>query len=168
MEKNKLRMIMPIIGVILLIIIDQATKYLAQNALKAKESYVIIPGVFELRYLENRGSAFGMLQGQRVFFIAAAAVMLFLIPYLYRKIPTSKHFFYLRVIAVMYLSGALGNAVDRIVNGYVIDFFYFSLIDFPIFNMADIYVSVATICLILLILFYYKDEDFEQIHIFKK
>ena len=66
-----------------------------------------------------------MLQGQRVFFIAAAAVMLFLIPYLYRKIPSSKHFFYLRVIAVMYLSGALGNAVDRIVNGYVIDFFIF-------------------------------------------
>ncbi len=168
MEKNRLRVIMPVIGVVFLIIIDQATKYLAQNALKGKESYVIIPGVFELQYLENRGSAFGMLQGQRVFFIAAAAVMLFLIPYLYRKIPSSKHFFYLRVIAVMYLSGALGNAVDRIVNGYVIDFFYFSLIDFPIFNMADIYVSVATSCLILLILFYYKDEDFEQIHIFKK
>ena len=168
MEKNRLRVIMPVIGVVFLIIIDQATKYLAQNALKGKESYVIIPGVFELQYLENRGSAFGMLQGRRVFFIAAAAVMLFLIPYLYRKIPSSKHFFYLRVIAVMYLSGALGNAVDRIVNGYVIDFFYFSLIDFPIFNMADIYVSVATSCLILLILFYYKDEDFEQIHIFKK
>ena len=53
MEKNRLRVIMPVIGVVFLIIIDQATKYLAQNALKGKESYVIIPGVFELQYLED-------------------------------------------------------------------------------------------------------------------
>ena len=50
--------------------------------------------------------------------------------------------------------------IDRMVNGYVVDFLYFSLIDFPIFNVADIYVTVATACLVILVLFYYKDEEF--------
>ena len=80
----------------------------------------------------------------------------------------TRRFLYLRVIAVLFLSGAVGNAIDRMMNGYVIDFFYFSLIDFPIFNVADIYVAVSTILLIVLMLFYYKDEDFDQIHLFSR
>lgn len=56
-------------------------------------------------------------------------------------------------------SGALGNLIDRIRLKYVIDFIYFSLIDFPVFNVADIYVTVSMIVLLLLVLFYYKDED---------
>ena len=57
---------------------------------------------------------------------------------------------------------------DRLLHGYVVDFFYFSLIDFPIFNVADIYVTVSSALLIVLIFFYYTDEDFEQIQIFHK
>lgn len=165
---QKKQMLIPAAGVIILVLIDQITKHMAQNALRGKESFPIINGVFELHYLENKGSAFGLMQGQRIFFIATAALMLFLIPYLYSKIPSGRRYYFLRIVAVMYLAGAVGNAVDRILYGYVIDFFYFSLIDFPIFNVADIYVTTATICLVVLILFYYKDEDFEQIHIFTK
>lgn len=148
--------------------IDQATKQAAQQMLRGKDGLTIIPGVFELQYLENRGSAFGLMQGQKTLFITMACLMLLVIPYLYTRIPQSRRFFYLRVIAVFFLSGAVGNAIDRIVNGYVIDFFYFSLIDFPIFNVADIYVTVSTFLLIVLMLFYYKDEDFEQIHLFSR
>lgn len=167
-NSRKKQMILSAAGVIILVLIDQITKYMAQKALRGKSSFPIIKGVFELHYLENRGSAFGLLQGQRIFFIVTAALMLMLIPYVYTKIPQGRRFNFLRIVAVMYLAGAAGNAVDRIIHGYVIDFFYFSLIDFPIFNVADIYVSTATFCLIVLILFYYKDEDFEQIHIFSK
>ncbi len=156
------------IGVILLLIPDQITKLAARHMLKGNNAVPLIPGVFELQYLENRGSAFGMLQGQKSFFIFMAVLMLVIIPYVYYKIPLTKRFWYLRVIAALFLSGAVGNAVDRILHGYVIDFFYFSLIDFPIFNIADIYVTVSTFLLIILILFYYKDEDFAQIHIFSK
>ncbi|MCI8890343.1 MAG: signal peptidase II [Eubacterium sp.] len=156
------------ISVVALIILDQITKLAAQNLLRGQDAYRIIPGVFELQYLENRGSAFGLLQGQRVFFVVMAGLMVFIIPYVYYQIPLTSRFWYLRVIACLFLAGAVGNAVDRLIHGYVIDFFYFSLIDFPIFNVADIYVTVSTFLLIILMLFYYQDEDFEQIHIFFK
>ncbi|MDY2590860.1 MAG: signal peptidase II, partial [Agathobacter sp.] len=60
-------------------------------------------------------------------------------------------------------AGAIGNLIDRIVNNYVVDFFYFKLIDFPIFNVADIYVTIAAFLFIVLGFFYYKEEDFEII-----
>jgi signal peptidase II len=65
----------------------------------------------------------------------------------------------MRFLMVFIAAGAVGNMIDRVFLGYVRDFLYFSLIDFPIFNVADIYVTCATILLILLLLFYYKEED---------
>ena len=56
-------------------------------------------------------------------------------------------------------AGAVGNMIDRISQGYVVDFLYFKLINFPIFNVADCYVTIAAACLVILIMFYYKDED---------
>ena len=70
------------------------------------------------------------------------------------KVPHERRFIPLRICMLMIASGAIGNMIDRIRLNYVIDFFYFELIDFPIFNVADIYVTVAAIFLILLILFY--------------
>ena len=77
--------------------------------------------------------------------------------------PASKKFLPLRICAILIVSGAIGNLIDRIRLQYVIDFFYFKLIDFPVFNVADIFVTVSTILLLVLVLFYYKEEDFEQI-----
>ena len=71
-------------------------------------------------------------------------------------------------ILILFISGAIGNLIDRCVNNYVIDFFYFKLIDFPIFNVADIYVTVAAGLFIILGLFYYKEEDFELLFPSKK
>ena len=166
MQSKKWRMVLFGIITFFLIILDQIAKRAAQINLRGKEDFTIWQGVFELHYLENRGSAFGMLQGQRTFFIIMAVLVLMIVPYIYSKIPFTKHFLYLRLVAVLFLAGAVGNAVDRIIYGYVIDFFYFSLINFPVFNVADIYVSVGTFALILLVWFYYTDEDFEQIHLF--
>lgn len=165
---KKRSMFLLICSTAVLFALDQATKYAARRELKEHAPVPLIPGVFELQYLENRGSAFGFLQGQRVLFIVMAVLILFLIPYIYYRIPLTGRFLYLRIIASMYLAGAAGNAADRIVYGYVTDFFYFSLIDFPVFNVADIYVTVSTFFLIVLLLFYYKEEDFAQIHIFSK
>lgn len=75
----------------------------------------------------------------------------------------TKHFLPLRICAVFILAGAFGNMIDRVIRHYVVDFFYFSLIDFPIFNVADIYVTFSAFGLIILLLFYYKEEDLEQI-----
>ena len=86
----------------------------------------------------------------------------------YRKLPKNRRFLPLLVVLFLTGSGALGNFIDRAARGYVVDFIYFSLIDFPIFNMADIYVSCGMVLLILLCFFYYKEEEFERLNPFKK
>ena len=152
------------VAAVLLILFDQFTKMLAVAHLKDQPSNVLIDGVFELRYLENRGSAFGMMQNKLMILIPVTVVVTLFILYLFfKKLPATRHFFWLNAVAVLFFAGAIGNFIDRVRQGYVVDFFYFSLINFPIFNVADIYVTVAAFLLIFLCLFYYKEEDFEQI-----
>ena len=144
-----------------LILFDQWTKALAVANLMNQEPFVLIDGVFQLRYLENRGAAFGMMQGQQTFFIISASLAVLAIIYVYFKLPWEKRFHPLRAVVLFIAAGAVGNLIDRLVLGYVVDFFYFELIDFPIFNVADIYVTCATIILALLILFYYKEDELD-------
>lgn len=155
-------------GILLLTFIDQWTKYLAVLHLKNQESIVLIPGFFQLQYLENHGAAFGILQGQQWIFFLMTIVYLVAAVWIYLRIPKTKKYFPLHMIAVVLTAGALGNFIDRISQGYVVDFFYFSLIDFPIFNVADIYVVLSFIGLAICILFVYKDEDFAFLNLKKK
>ena len=154
-----------IIVCFLLIWIDQYTKQLAVLHLKDQPSYSIVDGVFELNYLENRGAAFGMLQNQKGFFLLISAIVLIAIAYILIKIPDNRKYNILHILLVLIASGAIGNMIDRIRLEYVVDFFYFVLINFPIFNMADIYVSVACVLLAIVMLFVYKDEDLEFLNI---
>ena len=150
-----------LISFLILIVFDQWTKSLAVAYLMDKDPFIIIKNVFQLRYLENRGAAFGMMQGQQTFFLITGVIAVGILAYIYFKLPWTKRFAPLRAVALLIASGAVGNMIDRVALGYVVDFFYFELIDFPIFNVADIYVTCATIVLALLILFYYKDEELE-------
>ena len=159
---------MIVISFVLLILFDQWTKGLAVKHLMNQEPFVIIPEVFQLRYLENRGAAFGMMQGQKTFFVISAVIAVFVILYIYFKMPWENRFHPLRIVGICIGAGAIGNLIDRIVLGYVVDFFYFELIDFPIFNVADIYVTCATIILALLILFYYKEDELDCLYPKKK
>jgi signal peptidase II len=158
-----------VVCAILLILIDQLTKLAAAKYLKGNAALVLWQGVFELRYLENQGAAFGVLQNRQQFFLIVTLIAVILIGWIYLfRIPAGKRYIPLDIISVMLLSGAIGNFIDRVANHYVIDFFYFVLIDFPIFNVADIYVTVGTALLILLGVFYYKDTDYELIFPSKK
>ncbi len=153
------------IGLGISIGVDQFTKHLAVLHLKGQKSFVIIDGVFELYYSENRGAAFGMLQGrQGFFFLIAAAVILAVLWAVYRM-PTGKRYLPLMCSLFLLVSGAVGNMIDRLTQQYVVDFLYFKLIDFPIFNVADCYVVVATFTLILLFFFFYSDEELEFLSI---
>ena len=147
----------------LLVLFDQATKYLAVRHLKNQPPISVIPDVFELYYLENHGAAFGILQGQKYLFVVLTVITLTALIYLYIRIPKEKHYFYMHLLLILLIPGAFGNFIDRCVNDYVIDFFYFKLIHFPVFNMADIYVSTATVFLIILFCFYYNEEDIDFI-----
>lgn len=146
--------------VIILLVFDQLTKYLAVMQLKNANSFVLIKNVFELKYLENHGAAFGVLQDQRILLLLITIAILGVLCFLYSKIPTERKYFPLRGAGVLLAAGAVGNMIDRFIHGYVVDFFYFSLIDFPIFNVADCYVVIAAILAFFLVCFYYKDEDF--------
>lgn len=147
--------------IIILIAIDQITKILAFSNLRGIIGISLIPGVFELQYLENRGAAFGILQDHQVLFLVITIIAAIILTYIYGKLPEDKKYTPLRISYVLLMAGAFGNMIDRMIRGYVVDFFYFKLIDFPIFNVADIYVTVTMILLVILILFYYKEEDLE-------
>ncbi len=161
-----------VIGMILsvvLIVIDQMTKLMAIHGLMNQQPFVILDGIFELHYLENRGAAFGILQGKKAFFIIFTILVLAFIAYIYlKRIPDEKKFHLLDGICILFFAGAVGNFIDRVFRNYVVDFFYFKLIDFPIFNVADIYVTVAAFAMIILGLFYYKEDDYNKIFPAKK
>ena len=148
---------------VILIFLDQFTKYLVVGHLKDRPAYVLIRNIFQLEYLENRGAAFGILQNQRIFFYISVLLITAAVIWFYSKVPMGKKYLPLRICAVLIVGGAFGNCIDRIRLNYVVDFFYFKLIDFPIFNVADIYVTVAAFLLVILILVYYKEEDLERI-----
>ena len=178
---------MGISGIIALILIflDQITKWLAVDKLSKGEPFVLIKGVFELQYLENQSAAFGIdlitifqnifkleyfennpaafLRAKMIFFIVITILVTILLCFIYRKIPNTPRGRWINITMILFVSGAIGNLIDRIVNNYVVDFFYFKLINFPIFNVADIYVTVAAFLFIFLCLFIYKEEDFEAI-----
>jgi signal peptidase II len=149
------------LGCAVLIIVDQLTKWQAVLHLKNQDSFIIWDGVFKLEYLENRGAAFGIMQDKQILFALGAVLIVAVISFIYRKIPHTSRFYLLRVCSVMVCAGAIGNMIDRIRLNYVIDFFYFELIDFPIFNVADCYVVISCILFALLLLFYYKEEELD-------
>lgn len=148
-------------GFVILVLIDQLTKYLACAYLKSHHGLELIPGVFQLYYLENRGAAFGILHDRQLFFIVIALAMTFMIGWIYLKIPYRRRYMPLRCVAVLLSAGAVGNMLDRIFRGYVVDFLYFSLIDFPVFNIADCYVCIGIAVLILLMFTCYREESFD-------
>ncbi|GMQ59862.1 signal peptidase II [Vallitalea sediminicola] len=153
-------MIVMSISVLLLIALDQLTKYLTVVNISEGTYIPILNDIFGLTYVKNPGAAFGMLQEQIWLFIIFTTIILIGIFYFYNKIPKSKKYYPIRFTMILFIAGAIGNFADRIRLKYVVDMLYFKLIDFPVFNMADCYVVVGAILLIALMIFKYKDEDF--------
>lgn len=168
MNKNKI-FLFEMIAVVILIAIDFVTKQLAVKFL-SNGSFDIIPGVFSFTLLEggNSGAAFGMLQGGFWIFIVITIAVVALVIFMLRKLVYEKRYRFFHYALVLLLAGALGNFGDRVLtmikygHSYVIDFLYFELINFPIFNVADCYVTVAAGAMIFLGIFYYKDDDFDK------
>lgn len=158
--KGKLTQLMGFLaGSLFFIFLDQWTKGLAVRYLKDQPGKVIVKDVFELLYSENRGAAFSILQGRQGFLFIITLVVLALVFYALAKMPVKKRYLPLMLCLTLLFSGAVGNMIDRVSQGFVVDFLYFSLIDFPIFNVADIYVTGAAAFFLVLMLWYYKDEE---------
>ena len=168
---NKTRVLFLFLDILffaLFVILDQITKSLAVTYLKDRPAFILWENVFELHYLENRGAAFGMLQNQKMFFVFVAVIFLGVIIYVLMKAPDDKKYLPIHFLLTMIASGAIGNMIDRLRFDYVVDFIYFVLINFPIFNVADIYVTVATAIMVIQVLFVYKDNDFNFLSLNQK
>ncbi len=138
------------------IVIDQITKYLAVIYLKSISTFPIIEGVIHLTYVENEGAAFGMMKDQRWIFIVVSFISIIAFgAYLY--LGHAENMLY-AVSVSMVISGGIGNMIDRLALGYVVDFIDFRLINFAVFNGADSFVCVGAGMLILALLLDLKKE----------
>ncbi len=149
----------------ILVFFDQLTKIIAANTLKGNPPASVIPGILEFRYVENRGAAWGMMQGAGIFFIILTIAVMAGVIFLVTKIPQVKRFRPLMAFAIQLFAGGVGNLIDRIGLHYVRDFIYFKVIDFPVFNVADVCVTCGVSLLVILVIFVYREKDYEM---FKK
>ncbi len=161
MRKKAIMLIIDLVVAAVLLLLDQFTKYLAIARLKDNPAIVLIDGVLELKYLENRGSAFGMLQNQKFFILFVGFVFLAVILFFLFKLPVEKKFRIVHILLAGVIAGGIGNMIDRFRFDYVVDFISFVLINFPIFNVADCYIVISVIGLFILFLFVFKEKDLE-------
>lgn len=140
---------MEIIIVAFVLAVDQLTKYIAVKYLMPIGTYPIVKNFFHLTYIENRGAAFGILQNKTLFFIIITIIVGGILIYSMFKLPGNSAYKY---TLAMILGGAIGNLVDRIRLGYVIDFIDFKF--FPaVFNIADSFIVVGAFILGYIMIF---------------
>ena len=145
--------------------LDQLTKWLTVVNLKGADPLVLIDGVFEFTYLENRGAAFGMMQGARWWFVAfTSVVMLALLGVL--LFSRYRRYRLLNAGLILIVAGGIGNLIDRIVNGFVVDMLHFHIaainFDFPVFNVADCYVVIGALITLFFFFFLYDEKADRQ------
>ncbi len=142
-------MVTTIIISIILLCIDQISKLLVVNLLTKTDSITIIKNFFYLTYINNDGAAFSILVGKRIFLILIAVlVTVMLIRYIKKNNIQNK----LELVSIsLIIGGSLGNLMDRVVRGYVIDFLDFKIFNynFPIFNLADTFIVIGVFLLLL-------------------
>ncbi len=152
---------------IILVATDQITKIMAANAFSDGSSYAIFEDVLRLVFSKNTGASWGVMKGMNPFFMIFVSLVALLVLWFYFSLPAKKYYNPLRYATIILLSGAIGNLIDRFRVGYVIDFIYFELIDFPVFNLADCYITVSAALIILLVLVRYRNDDI-KLRFFKK
>ena len=154
-----------LIWIAALVFMDQRLKGQMTASLQGNGSVGLIPGLLRLTYVENRGMAFGMLQNGRIVFIVVTALVLCLLFLLFYAIPEKKRFYPLTAGVILIIAGAIGNFIDRIRMGYVVDYLDLEFMEFPVFNLADCFVTWTAVVMAILLIFAYKEEDLKQIRL---
>jgi len=148
------------IGAAVLIALDQLVKIWATANLQGQPGRPLIQGILHLTYLENTGAAFGLLAGfggAQLLLTAVKLIIMVLVIVYFAKLPLKTRFMFLRVPLVLIFTGGVGNLIDRVRLGFVVDMLEFGFIQFPVFNLADIYVTVGTFFFAIAVLFLVKD-----------
>ncbi len=146
---------MPILLLALaIVLIDQLSKFYIQAHMMPNMSIPVIQDVFHITYILNPGAAFGLFEHQTIIFVIIAILMIAAVIYFYPQIP--RQYRLLRFGIGLMVGGAIGNVIDRIKTGYVVDFFDFRI--WPIFNVADMGIVCGVGCIIFTILYLYKED----------
>ncbi|ASZ07680.1 lipoprotein signal peptidase [Enterococcus thailandicus] len=140
-----------------LIAIDQWVKWWITSNLALGETQSIIPGVLSLNHIRNTGAAWSMLEGKMWFFTVVTIVAVVAIVYLMIKNRQTASRWFMTGLALI-LAGAIGNFIDRVRLGYVVDMFQTDFMNFPIFNVADISLVCGVICILIYIILDEKDQ----------
>ena len=134
-----------------LILIDQITKFLTLKYLVPVQTVEIIKNVLSFTYVENRGAAFGIMQNSRIFFIIFTVILLGAIAaYTIKTKPQNKLYM---ISTSLIVAGGIGNFIDRVFRGFVVDMIEATFIDYPVFNFADICVVIGAILFCIYIIF---------------
>lgn len=142
----------------IIVFIDQIFKILALNNLKYIDSLPIIPDIFHFTYVENRGAAFGMLEGKKWILIGVTAIVILfaIVLVLAGKLDEDNHLLFSICVII---GGGVGNLIDRIYRNFVVDYIHLKVINFAVFNFADICVTLGTLWLLIYLLFDMKKGD---------
>ncbi len=140
--------------IVLSVLLDQLTKWIAVQTLALHESVPVIDGFFSFSHIRNFGAAWGMLENHRWVFLIITGIAIIVLPIVLYKFRNIHVLF--GVALSLIIGGAIGNMIDRVFLGYVVDFLEFTFIDFPVFNVADICVVIGTGLMALYILFFDK------------
>ena len=154
-------LILSLVIIVVAVVLDQVTKYIAVAKLKPIDTHTFIPKLIEFNYETNEGIAWGMLQGKRWIFIPTSIIAIGIVVYIlikYRK----KISPCLSIALAMIAGGGVGNQIDRIVSGKVVDFLNFLFIEFPVFNVADCFVSVGCAIAIFSVLVFDRHLLFDE------
>lgn len=136
---------------VLIIAVDQIIKHIVSNKLSYGEVIAIVPNVLSVTYVENRGAAFGILQNKQTFFIIIGILIVLIFGYIIIAKKINNKIFLSS--AALIVGGGIGNLIDRIIHGYVIDYLQLSFFS-PVCNLADYCITIGTALLIIYLLFY--------------
>ena len=159
--RSRLRLLFLGLFVVLIVAADQITKLLVLNRIPLHSQVNAIPGLFHLTYVQNTGAAFSSFQGMRWMFVGIFLVLSAVLLFEYFKKPMPFATFDRFCLAAVY-GGALGNVIDRVRLGYVVDMICVDFIDFPVFNVADCFITCGSVLLLVHLIFFnkafWKDE----------
>lgn len=155
--------LLALVSILVLTFLDQLVKYIVDANMSVGHSKSIIRGVFAITYVQNKGAAWGSFYGKKIFLLVLTCLVLCLLILVYLKLIRANQLKALQVLLVFLISGALGNIIDRLRFGYVIDMFDFCLINFPVFNVADIYVTCSIFIIFILLMFKYDEKELEAL-----
>ena len=172
MKKVLPHILVPLISLCCIVGLDQWTKYLTVKNLTSGQEVKFIGDSVVFSYMQNRGMAWGLFQNNQVLFAALTLLAISVVIFFYVRTPWEPEYRPIRIAEVMLVGGALGNLIDRVFrcelgdgslfHGYVVDMIYVKAINFPVFNVADVFVSLAFVFLLILLLFVYNEEEFNK------